>query len=187
MTDFSDLTENQLILLVQSTGENGAFAELVKNHQQALMTFLTHFTKNPATAEDLMQDTFIKSYQNIKQFKANSSFKTWLFSIGYREFLHYVRKAKRTNIILQSFHRVAELSRKSKQANQQNVSTKMDIEKALLKLPESQRTVIVLCNQVGMSHSEAAEVLAIPLGTVKTHIRAAKLSMKRYLGDHYEN
>lgn len=187
MIDFSDLTEDQLILLVQSTGENGAFAELVKNHQQALMSFLTHFTKNPATAEDLMQEAFIKSYQNIKQFKANSSFKTWLFSIGYREFLHYVRTAKRSNIILQSFHRVAELSRKSKQANQQNVSIEMDIEKALLKLPENERAVMVLCSQAGMSHTEAAEVLAIPLGTVKTHMKAAKLSMKRYLGNHYES
>jgi len=180
VTDFKKLSEEHLILLVKTTGDSAAFTELVIRYQHMLHAFLLRFTMNNALAEDLAQDSFIKTYQNITSFKQNSTFKTWLFSIGYREFLQYKKRSGIMNKILQVF------SLNKTSVNDVDPSVNIDLENELLQLPEKERTAILLCDAYGMSHSEAAKVMAAPLGSVKTYVKRARELMNNSMGDNDE-
>jgi RNA polymerase sigma-70 factor (ECF subfamily) len=180
VTEFKQLSEEHLILLVKTTRDSAAFTELVIRYQHALHGFLFRFTMNYALAEDLAQDSFIKSYQNIASFKQNSTFKTWLFSIGYREFLQHKKRSGVMDKILQVFslHKTTVID--------VDPSVNIDLENELLALPEMERTAILLCDAYGMSHSEAAKVMATPLGSVKTYVKRARASMNNSMGDSDE-
>ncbi len=177
---FSALTDEQLVVLVQNTDSGDAFSNLVSRHQSALLSFLIRFTADPSLADDLSQDALLKAYQNISQFKHKSSFKTWLFSIAYREFLHSKRKASAISRLIDAFKIQVQNS------HYVDLDIGLDIQKALKQLGEKERATILLCDGCGMSHSEAAETMGAPLGSVKTYIKRARENLNTILGADYE-
>lgn len=177
MSNFSALSDDKLILLVKTTGDSASYGELVARHQSALQAFLTGFTGNRSTAEDLTQDSFIKAYQGLTSFKQNSSFKTWLFSIGYREFLQYNRKSIRFRKMLEAFKRT------ESQNETTELSENRDLQRALEKLTDMERDAVLLCDYGGMSHVEAANAMDAPLGSVKTYVQRARRLLNQSLGD----
>jgi RNA polymerase sigma-70 factor (ECF subfamily) len=177
VTEFKELSENNLILLVKTTGDSAAFTELVIRYQHALQAFLFRFTMNKAVAEDLTQDSFIKSYQKISSFKQKSTFKTWLFSIGYREFLQHKKRSSLMNKMFQVFNMDKSI------VIDVDPSVNIDLENELMALSEMERTAILLCDAYGMSHAEAAKAMSAPLGSVKTYVKRARASMSNSMGD----
>lgn len=135
---------------------------LVKTHQGGLRTFLRRRCRNDALADDLAQETFLRAFQKLDQLNEQTSEKVWIYQIGYRIFLDYVRKEKRRRDL--SDGRMPE-----PEVVMENTGVKMDVEQAMHKLPEAQRAAVMLCLAYGFSHSEAAAALQQPLGTVKSH------------------
>ncbi len=172
MSHFSELPDERLVMLVQATGESAAYTELVVRHQGALLAFLHRFTGNRALAEDLTQDAFLKAYQKINLFREDATFKTWLFSIGYREFLQHTRKSGVISRVLQAFH----LQSTTETAGPTPAG--IDLDKALAQLPEKERAALLLCDVFGMTHTEAAQAMATPLGSVKTYVQRARKLMQ---------
>ena len=180
MKELAQLTDSQLVVIVQTTRNSKAFSELVHRHQSNLCAFLIRSTGNLSMAEDLTQETFMISYSKISSFKHKSSFKTWLFSIGYREFLQSKRKS---NAFLKMIERFTEATTSEQMVNTE-IDLNIDLQKGLNQLSPQQRAAVLLCDACGMSHSEASTAMDVPLGSLKTYVKQARANLSSYLNDN---
>ncbi len=128
-----------------------------------------------ALADDLAQETFLRAYKNIRGFRGEARFSTWLYRIAYNCFREDARRRKELVGI--------DEAQLEAQQDPQTVdpALKHDLMHALSLLPLHERTAIVLCCQNGLSHDEASRVLDIPLGTVKTNVLRGREKLKRML------
>lgn len=176
---YSVLPEDKLVVLVQATGDGDAFSALVMPLAGQLQAFLTRLTGNPTRAEDLSQNTLWKAYRKINAFAGKSSFKTWLFSIAYHEFLQSQRK---TNRLIKLITAVSE---RVQESSESSVNQQLDLQRALKTLSEEERAALLLAEVYGFSHPEIADTLDTPLGTVKTLIRRAKSKLAHKSQTHH--
>jgi len=173
--EFKQLSDSQLVALVQSTSDSNAYSELVKRYQTSLFAFIYRYTNEKYLAEDITQNTLIKAYEKMSHFKGQAQFKTWLFSIAYREFLQFKRKENTFQKLLKRI----DLHTSKKYLS--TLDTHIDLNNALKKLSDNQRAVILLCDASGMSNTEASTILQMPLGSLKTYIKQARIIMRNSL------
>jgi RNA polymerase sigma factor (sigma-70 family) len=173
-----ELTDANLVARVLVDEDQHAFGELVRRHQSSVRGLLRQLTRTDvALADDLAQQAFLRAYKNIRSFRGEARFSTWLYRIAYNCFREDARRRKELVGIdeeqLQTQHdpQVA------------NPALRHDLMRALNLLPLNERSAIVLCCQNGLSHDEAARVLDIPLGTVKTNVLRGREKLKRMLAD----
>ena len=150
------------------------FAQLVRLHQQALRAFLRRLSDNAADADDLAQETFVFAWEHIARFDPARPFRPWLFGIAWRKY----RERKRG--LMRLFRR--EQAVESETMITPDPGLKLDMMKALAGLAPEQRAVILLCLMEQMTHEEAAVTLALPLGTVKSHIARGREKLGLALG-----
>ena len=136
---------------------------------------LQRMCRNHALADDLAQDAFIRAYEKINSFKGTGSFKSWLCSIAYTEFLKSARKRKSTERVMERFQSGVE----DREAPR-DMGNVVDLDRALATLKEDERTLVVMCYSCGLSHSEAAEATGMPLGTVKSHVNRGRAKLQAY-------
>ncbi len=166
--DFTSLSQERLVILVQNTSDGDAFSLLLRPHQAPLLAFLTQLTNNASLAEDIRQETLLKAYLNISKYQAKSSFKTWLFGIGYKEFLQANRKIVRFSRLVSAFEGFV------RDSHLPDIGGDLDIQNALNKLSHTERAAILLSEVCGLTHVEVATTMNAPLGTAKTYIKRAK-------------
>ncbi len=178
------VSDAQLIARVVVKDDRHAFGELVRRHQSAVRATLRKLASgNVALADDLAQETFLLAYRNLKSFRQEARFSTWLYRIAYNVFLADARKIRESqlpedvDIETVSPESHAEAASASRQA-----AMKIDLERAMSALSDAERAAIVQCYHNDLSHEEAASVLGCPVGTVKTHILRAKQKLKARLG-----
>jgi len=152
------------------------FGQLVRLHQQALRAFLRRLSGNHADADDLAQETFVFAWEHIARFDAGRSLKPWLFGIAWRKY----RERKRGWLRL--FRRERRLAEETETIIRSDPGLKLDLAAALATLPAEQRAAILLCLMEQMTHEEAAAALALPLGTVKSHISRGREKLGLALG-----
>jgi RNA polymerase sigma factor (sigma-70 family) len=170
------LTDADLVARVLLNDDHHAFAELVRNHQSSVRGLLRQLTRTDAAlADDLAQETFLRAYKNIRSFRGEARFSTWLYRIAYNCFRENARKRKEFVGIDDEQLQMA--------ADPQTVDPglKHDLMHALNLLPLHERSAVLLCCQNGLTHDEAARVLEIPLGTVKTNVLRGREKLKRTL------
>ncbi|HEY1581626.1 MAG TPA: sigma-70 family RNA polymerase sigma factor [Chthoniobacterales bacterium] len=170
------LNDADLVARVLVDDDHHAFAELVRNHQSAVRGLLRHLTRSDlALADDLAQEAFLRAYRNLRSFRGEAKFSTWLYRIAYNCFREDARKRKE----------LVGIDESQLEAEQDPQSTdpalKYDLMHALQLLPLQERSAILLCCQNGLSHDEAARVLEIPLGTVKTNVLRGREKLKKIL------
>ena len=172
------LNDADLVARVLLEDDHHAFAELVRNHQSPVRGLLRQLTRSDlALADDLAQETFLRAYKNIRSFRGEAKFSTWLYRIAYNCFREEARKRKELVGI--------DESQLEAEQDPQTVdpALKHDLMQALQLLPLHERSAILLCCQNGLSHDEAARVLDIPLGTVKTNVLRGREKLKKMLAD----
>lgn len=170
------LTDADLVARVLLDDDHHAFAELVRNHQSSVRGLLRHLTRaDVALADDLAQETFLRVYKNLRSFRGEARFSTWLYRIAYNCFREEARKRKELVGI--------DEERLQTEQDPQTVDPALrhDLMYALSLLPLQERSAVLLCCQNGLSHDEAARVLDIPLGTVKTNVLRGREKLKRTL------
>ena len=145
-------------------GSADAFGRLVQMHQQALRAFLRRLCPNAADADDLAQEAFVFAWEHMARFDPARSFRPWLFGIAWRKF----RERKRS--WLRMIRRETRAAETAETVYQPDPGLKLDLTKAAAGLPVDQRAAVLLCLGCEFSHSEAAQALALPLGTVKSHV-----------------
>ncbi|HET9418121.1 MAG TPA: sigma-70 family RNA polymerase sigma factor [Chthoniobacterales bacterium] len=170
------LTDAELVARVLVDDDHHAFAELVRNHQSTVRGLLRQLTGHDISlADDLAQETFLRAYKNLRSFRGEARFSTWLYRIAYNCFREYARKRRELVGV--------DEKQLERERDPQTVDPALrhDLMHALSLLPLHERTAVVLCCQNGLSHDEAARVLDIPLGTVKTNVLRGREKLKRTL------
>jgi RNA polymerase sigma factor (sigma-70 family) len=182
------LTDAQLIARVVVHDDRNAFSELVRRHQSAVRMTLRRLTSgNHALADDLAQETFMLAYRNLKSFRQEAQFSTWLYRIATNAFLADARKRKeellgdRDRDIAPDDDDGDERGGTAMPDHTRAASLSIDMDRALGMLSEAERAAIVQCYHNDLSHEEAAAVLNCPVGTVKTHILRAKQKLRAQL------
>ena len=171
-----ELTDADLVARILVDDDQHAFGELVRRHQSSVRGLLRQLTRNDfASADDLAQEAFVRAYKHIRSFRGEARFSTWLYRIAYNCFREDARRRKELVGI--------DEGQWQKELDPQTVDAGLrhDIMQALNLLPLHERTAVVLCCQNGLSHDEAARVLDIPLGTVKTNVLRGREKLKRTL------
>lgn len=152
------------LIAAARVGDGGAFSELVLRHQQALRGFLRRYVGDWTDADDLAQETFVTAWARLDRFEGRSSFRTWICGIGYRT----ARDARRARG--RTLARDRNWLEAHAEEDQAPVEDRLALAHAMAALPRDQRAAVALCLGEGFSHAEAAEILQMPLGTVKSHV-----------------
>ncbi len=184
----SPLTDAELIARVVVHDDRHAFSELVRRHQSAIRATLRRVTNgNHALADDLAQETFLLAWRNIRTFRQEARFSTWLYRIATNAYLADARKRKEA-LLGDRDVEVADDEGSDATPGEaggpdpaQAVTLSLDMERALAVLSPGERAAIVQCYHNDLSHKEAAQVLSCPVGTVKTHILRAKQKLRSRL------
>ena len=182
------LTDAELIARVVVRDDRHAFSELVRRHQSAVRTTLRRLTAgNHALADDLAQETFLLAFRNLRSFRQEAKFSTWLYRIATNAYLADARKRKE-ELLGDRDADVADDEGDDAPDEESGVpdparaaTLSMDMERAMAVLSDAERAAIVQCYHNDLSHEEAAQVLDCPVGTVKTHILRAKQKLKTRL------
>jgi len=153
-----------------------AFEQLMRRHQGMVRAQLRRLLHgDEAAADDLAQEAFLLAWRKLDQFRGEAKFSTWLYRIAYSCFLQAYRK-RPANHSDADEHEIGQL-----RASSHAVNLQLDFERAMQQLSAAEQSVLLHCVQLGLSHEEAAFVLAMPLGTVKTHATRGKAKLKTWL------
>ena len=182
-------SDNALIARVVFSDDRVAFELLVRRHQSGLRNFLRRLSKGDIDrADDLAQETFAKVHRSLASFKGGSQFSTWLYRIAYNTFLN----DQRNNLpgIESSFDETQHFGdcENINYSFQENAQHEMETERALRQLSSREQAVFDLHYQKGMTHSEIADTLALPVGTVKSDLTRGREKLKNFLssGEKHE-
>lgn len=182
----AELRDLDLVARVLATDDRHAFAELVKRHQSTVRGFLRRMTRGQhAVADDLAQETFIEAYRHLAKYRGSAQFSTWLLGIACNRFRRDCRRKKPAEPWNESAAIMADATDPSLAgtAPDHTVALQSDVGGALARLSDEERAAIHLCYNSGLSHEEAANALACPLGTLKSHVARAKLKLRTFLRD----
>ena len=173
-------------------GDSAAMERLIYKYQNRIYNTILKICANPDDAAELTQDTFVKVIENIDKFEGRSSFYTWAFRIAMNLTLnHCKRSSKLTFTSLETERKgndwrpkqiLKEFLRNDASPDPAIVAQNRElcdlVQKALMKLDDTQRTVIVLRDIEGMNYAQIANVLELELGTVKSRISRARNKLR---------
>lgn len=161
-------------------GERRAFARLVEAHQSRVRLQLRRLAHGDAAlADDLAQETFVQAWLHLADFRGDARLATWLHRIALTRFLQHARRPQ-----LPVQWRDDEGAGDATDAGHDPRPAEglgHDVERALQALTEIQRLAVVHCFHLDLSHAEAAQVLGLPLGTLKSHLDRAKTRLRELL------
>ncbi len=155
-------------------------------HLNALYNFAMYLTHNPAEAEDLVQETYLRAFRFSHRFQPGTHLRAWLFQILRNTFLTFYRLRERESAVAEDgvpdwdvpmFHDAPDDAGRALEAH-------TDLERAMRRLPEEFRTVLLLAEVDGMPLEEVARVMNCPVGTVKSRIFRAKERLRGLLPDY---
>jgi RNA polymerase sigma-70 factor (ECF subfamily) len=176
-------TDEKLMSLFQGGDEN-AYIVLVNRYKDKLINFIYHYLKDPESAEDVVQETMIKLYQKKHYYKEIAKFSTWLYTIAKNLANTELRKRKnRKTTLLSHFSnddKTYEIPSDDLEIGQQVQTDVVNeiIKKAVNKLSEKFKTVIILRDIQEIPYEEISEIIGIPIGTVKSRINRARLQLQ---------
>jgi len=157
-------------------GSDEAFSRLVTEHQQAVRAFARRLAANPADAEDLAQEAFVTAWAKLDRLQPGVAFRTFVCGIAYRKALNDRKRFNRAAVRDTQWHDL------QAQTISSTIDSRLSVQAALQALPIDQRAAVSLCVAADYSHSEAAEILGLPLGTLKSHIQKGREKLNTLLG-----
>jgi RNA polymerase sigma-70 factor (ECF subfamily) len=190
----ADASDLSLVRRVQR-GDKGAFDALVLKYQHKLVKLVMRYVRNPAEAEDIAQEAFIKAYRALPQFRGDSAFYTWLYRIAINTAKNAVVSRDRSPVEYdldrsntdESYDMQGRM--KDSETPEGLVLTdeiRSTVNAAIDALPEDLRTAIVLRELEGLSYEEIAAAMDCPVGTVRSRIFRAREAIDRRLREVFE-
>lgn len=170
--------DQSLVARVLLAEDRRAFEQLLRRHQGMVRAQLRRLLHgDDAKADDLAQETFLLAWRKLHQFRGEARFSTWLYRIAYSCFLQAHRKRS-------SFADEIDCDALDHMSPPPHaIDLRLDVERAMRLLSAAEQIVLLHCVQLGLSHDEAAYVLAMPLGTVKSHAARGKTKLRSLLAD----
>jgi RNA polymerase sigma-70 factor (ECF subfamily) len=170
-----------------------AFNKEALAHAEALHRFAMRLCRNPHDAEDLLQETFLSAFRSFHQYKQGTNCKSWLFRIMHNGFRKKFRKKESqvTHVAIEQeggdyiLHKHLMENEKTYQDNPEkrllDLIPSEKMQKALGALSEEYRSVLLLCDVEGLSYKEVADIMDIPVGTVRSRLSRARGTVQRRL------
>jgi RNA polymerase sigma-70 factor (ECF subfamily) len=185
------LPDPQLVRAV-AAGQQAAFAELLRRYENAILTFCYSFTRNRESAEDLAQETFLRVYRNAARYQPVAKFSTWLYKIAANLCINEVKKDRlRPHLTLDEpagpdpqGTRVVERLASPEEAPPGQAArreTQELLRQAIDRLPDDQRTTLVLVEYHHLPYQDVAEVLGVTVSAIKMRIKRARLTLREVL------
>jgi RNA polymerase sigma-70 factor (ECF subfamily) len=183
---WAEMSDEQLLLAYRSGRADGAFETLVRRYERELYSYLFRYLGDAEMAEDVFQAAFLQVHLKRDQFEEGRSFRPWLYTIATNQSIDAQRRNRR--------HRILSLDRRGESqeggeagplvdllvsgepeagVNLERDERRQWIRQAVHNLPEQLRGAVILVYYQGIKYREAAEVLGIPVGTVKSRLNAA--------------
>lgn len=160
--------EERLLITRARGGDHGAFRTLVERHIQGAYNIAISFVGNHDSAEDVVQEAFVRAYEGIRSFRGDASFSTWLHRIVVNLSLNSVKRRK---VAAERHIQEPELvGTDGIELAAQSADMREQLERALHELPTLQRAVVILRHMEGLSTREVSRILHCSEGTVKTHL-----------------
>lgn len=169
---YPDCPEAMIVSLAR-TGDRSAFEELVRRQQSSVRNLMRRSCGDTTVADDLSQQVFLQVWRKIRTLKDANAFGPWLKRLAISVWLQHARK----NDALRGADELADVE----PAPHDATSMGMDLDQALATLSNPVRLCVVLSYQEGMSHREIAELVALPLGTVKSHVNRGAQRLRQIL------
>jgi RNA polymerase sigma-70 factor (ECF subfamily) len=154
-------------------GDTAAFGELVRRYQERLYNSVYRLLDNAEDAQDVVQEAFLNAYQSLESFKGDSLFFTWLYRIAVNEALRARKRRSFANA-----DSLPEVEAPVPAASDEDAPTLATLEKLLRKLSDEFRSIVVLRDIEGLSYTDIAETLEIPLGTVESRLFRARQELR---------
>jgi len=188
--------ESDLVLVKRvQRGDKTAFDLLVRKYQHKVVKLVLRYVRNPAEAEDIAQEAFIKAYRALPQFRGDSAFYTWMYRIAINTAKNSLASRDRSPIAYDLDLTDPEESH-SVQTKLQDPDTpegmalteeiRLIVNSAIEALPEELKTAIVLRELDGLSYEEIAAAMDCPVGTVRSRIFRAREAIDKRLREVFE-
>ena len=190
--DYEQADDKELAALA-ARGREAAFRELLVRYERPVFSLVFRMVRDRTLAEDLAQEAFIRAFNAIDSYKSSYKFSNWIFKIANNHTIDYLRKKKLDTISIHgSPHaRTAEDTERTSLDLEARGETPAEyvehrelggqIENAIAGLRPEYRSVVLLRHVEGHSYDEIAEILELPLGTVKTYLHRARNELKQAL------
>jgi RNA polymerase sigma-70 factor (ECF subfamily) len=185
-------TDQDLIALARS-GSEKAYRELLDRYQRPVFSLVYRMVRDREMAEDLSQETFIKVFNHLDRYNPSYKFSSWIFKIASNLAIDALRKKELKTVSLDGSRHAetadeAESTRITVESKDENPEERLEakelgheIEQAIGELRSEYRTAILLRHVEGRPYEEIAEIMGIPLGTVKTYIHRARGELRETL------
>jgi RNA polymerase sigma-70 factor, ECF subfamily len=181
------VTEQDDLLLVAASknGDQDAFAQLVQRYQRRVFNLVYRMLQQYEEATEITQETFLAAWQGLPAFRGDARFPTWLYRIAYNCSLKQLelRKRDRALQVALETEQVLEDANNENRANAEIDARDRQalVQEHLSHLPAKYRIVLILRHLQDMSYEEMAEILTMPIGTIKTHLFRARNLLKKRL------
>lgn len=182
--------DDELLIRRAQGGDRSAFDALIVKHSTRAYQYAFRLTRNPEEASDVVAEGFVRVYNAIQNFKGQSAFTTWLYRIMTNCFLDIRKKEKSRQTIsiesaLVTSEGDVEMQIEDEGASPHDATERSEreirFERAVSNLPEYQRAMIVMYHGEMMSYEEIAASLDLPIGTVKSRLNRARLTLREML------
>ncbi len=190
--DYTTLEDKELAGMA-AKGREMAFRELLSRYERPVFSLVYRMVRDRTLAEDLSQEAFIRAFNAIKSYKPRYKFSSWIFKIANNHTIDYLRKRKldtvsidgsphartseeeaQTRLVVESHEEAPDRYVEAKELGGQ-------IEEAIGMLRPEYRTAVLLRHVEGYTYEEIAEIMELPLGTVKTYLHRARAELKGLL------
>ena len=190
--DYATLDDRDLATHA-ARGQEAAFRELLVRYERPVFSLIYRMVRNRSLAEDLAQEAFIRAFNAIGTYKTSYKFSNWILKIANNHTIDHLRKRKLDTVSIDGSPHAStadEISQsrvvipsgdESPQEYVENLELGSQIEEAISELREEYRTVIVLRHVEGYAYDEIADIMDLPLGTVKTYLHRARGELRKSL------
>lgn len=196
--NYRELDDEKLASLYVKNRDDDAYNEIVNRYGEKIFRLAIRITKNPESAEEVLQNVFLKLIEKLGTFREESKLSTWIYTVSSNEAFMYLRNKNKNNFKEIS---VEEFTDKEKGYNPEGLQIKDNsygpddtainiqqgeiMEKAINELPEEYRIVFQLRDVEGLSNQEAADILGLSLPAVKSRILRARNQLKKKLAKYF--
>jgi RNA polymerase sigma-70 factor, ECF subfamily len=170
------LNEKNIIEKIIKKDKN-AFEEFYKIYSKRIFYFAQKLLYNKESAEEIVQEVFIKIWDKMYTFRLESSLSAWIYRITFNTVENY-KKAKKNRLVIDEF----EENSSYRMSCDDKIEIKLDLDKAIRNLPDKAKAIVILHDIEGYTHEEISEIVGITTGASKSHLHRARFLLRKELG-----
>lgn len=194
VVETAPIDEDRSLVAKAQKGDLTAFDELIRRYQERVYATVYHMTSNHEDANDLTQETFVKAYKALPNFKGDSGFFTWVYRIAVNKTINFLkqRRNRKPGMSLNDLdfnaendpELVALVSENTPRRDVGLAELQEKLNEAMQQLSETHRLVVTLHDVQGMSHEEIAKIMGCNPGTVRSRLFYARQQLQATLSDY---